>query len=211
MTRVVLNQKMTSIFLVFGWLITVVFAFWWFELKWFQSFSVPDQKVWQQNSEAWFKAEHFVESGVTLGGADKHITVINIVDPNCPCSRYSIPHIRTLMETFSSEDVQFFLLPGSQKSAWKTDDVFRGIESLGLSMQQSFLSVISMTPAVMVFNQDQQLAYFGPYSEGATCGQGQGYVELVLDSLISTGVNPKWMNTSAIGCFCPWNVDSITS
>jgi hypothetical protein len=65
---------------------------------------------------------------------------------------------------------------------------------------------IPASPAAAVFNHEGQLAYFGPYSEGAACLTGNGdFVEQVLDKLLA-GERPQQINTAAFGCFCDWNL-----
>ena len=61
---------------------------------------------------------------------------------------------------------------------------------------------VPATPAVMVFDQRGQLAYFGPYSGGVVCGSGEDFVANTVSAL-AKGVNPGWINQESVGCLCP--------
>jgi len=62
---------------------------------------------------------------------------------------------------------------------------------------------IPASPAVAIWDRQGQLAYFGPYSEGAVCTSSNSFIEPILDALIAEHpVNAS--NTLAVGCFCDW-------
>jgi hypothetical protein len=115
--------------------------------------------------------------------------VVHFVDPDCPCSRFSTPHIQELELAFS-KNIEFvdFL------SSVETDE----------RMQQFKAAVIPAGPAVAVFSQSGDLAYFGPYSSGAVCGEGDDLVAATLTSL-DNNINPQWINQENVGCFCQWS------
>ena len=65
-------------------------------------------------------------------------------------------------------------------------------------------TLIPSTPAVIIFNANQQLVYLGPYADGAFCNTETSFVEQLLpavsgDSSVATG---GWINTVAKGCYC---------
>lgn len=110
--------------------------------------------------------------------------VVHIVDQNCPCSRFSQPHIMELEARYSNE-VLF--------SHW---------QDLPQMLQKQI--TIPASPAVVIWAGDGELAYFGPYSGGATCGQGSDFVSATIEKL-KTDENPEWINHDVLGCYCPWN------
>ena len=59
------------------------------------------------------------------------------------------------------------------------------------------------SPAVAIWDRTGQLAYFGPYSEGATCTSSNSFIEPILEAL-SAGRPVSASNTLAVGCFCDW-------
>jgi len=134
-----------------------------------------------------FTAQNVVFNGEVLRQLQQRLpvslktTVVHFNDYACPCSRYSAPHIQRLQEVFK-DTRQMVLSPGH--------GLMQGLN-------------IPATPSVAVWDEKGRLAYFGPYSSGAVCGSGQDFVSRVLHSL-AEAKNPMWVNTLAVGCYCPW-------
>ena len=107
------------------------------------------------------------------------IKLVHYLDESCYCSLRQRQHL--LDASWSSADlIQTVVKPG----------LIEGIE-------------VPATPAVAIWNEQNELAYFGPYSAGGLCGVGQDFVSRVLQAL-SARKNPQWINTLAKGCYCPW-------
>ncbi|MEB0151115.1 DUF6436 domain-containing protein, partial [Pseudomonas sp. CCC2.2] len=53
---------------------------------------------------------------------------------------------------------------------------------------------LSVSPAVAIWDHSGQLAYFGPYSEGATCNANNSFIEPILQAL-SQGRSVKAIHT----------------
>lgn len=170
----------STVFLL--WVIGIIFAFWWFELRLLSSFVnkhthfqgdlVPDYlSVYDSNDELLAEIDF------------DRVVVAHILDPNCPCTRFSEKHVDDLERRFSST-VHFI--------RW---------EQLPKALRRQ--ANIPTSPAVAVWNRNGYLAYFGPYSDGAFCGQGDDLVTSVLNQL-KTSQGFRWVNQDALGCFCDW-------
>ncbi|MNN02693.1 hypothetical protein D3C81_1153610 [compost metagenome] len=59
------------------------------------------------------------------------------------------------------------------------------------------------SPAVGIWDAQGRLAYFGPYSEGATCTSSNSFIEPILEALVA-GRKVEATHTLAVGCYCPW-------
>ncbi|MGH8441085.1 MAG: DUF6436 domain-containing protein, partial [Pseudomonas sp.] len=59
------------------------------------------------------------------------------------------------------------------------------------------------SPGVAIWDRQGKLAYFGPYSEGATCNSSNSFIEPILLAL-SQGRAVSATHTMAVGCYCPW-------
>lgn len=57
-----------------------------------------------------------------------------------------------------------------------------------------------------IWDQQGQLAYFGPYSEGALCTSSNSFIEPILEALVA-GRPVRADSNLAVGCFCDWKVD----
>lgn len=150
------------------WIGVSVTAFWWFQFKHLGNF---------ENQLATFDGAELAQLQL-LPIANHHAVVVHFIDPECPCTRFSLPHIEEL----------------ERKLADRVD--FRSASTLGTTLQ------IPATPAVAIWSEAGELAYFGPYSGGAICGTGNDFVTSVFKQL-QAGTNPKWFNLDAVGCFCP--------
>ena len=62
---------------------------------------------------------------------------------------------------------------------------------------------LSASPAVAIWDHSGQLAYFGPYSEGATCNASNSFIEPILKAL-EDGREVNATHTLAVGCYCSW-------
>ncbi len=111
--------------------------------------------------------------------------VVHFVDSQCPCTRFATPHIEAL-------DARF-------------DPSVRTMRIYATDSQAKNFAWLPASPAVAIWDGQGKLAYLGPHSDGAFCGQGDDLVARVMQQL-SAGNNPQWLNREAIGCFCPWRV-----
>lgn len=119
-------------------------------------------------------------------GAPGKVTIVHFSNEQCPCNAYSRGHIKQL-QTRLSVSHQVTLSP--------LDDVLKGVS-------------IPASPATAIWDEKGQLAYFGPYSSGAVCGEGQDFVSRVLDA-ISVNTNPQWVNMVGLGCYCRWQNNEV--
>lgn len=127
------------------------------------------------------------------------IRLVHFWDPACPCNVGNQQHLAELIEQFAAQGVDFYVVqkPGSRGqlpttlSALKPLANFPGAEHLPAS------------PAVAIWDRQGKLAYFGPYSEGATCNSSNSFIEPILLAL-SQGRAVNATHTMAVGCYCPW-------
>lgn len=128
-----------------------------------------------------------VTSGVSASD-DSRITVVHFLDDKCSCTRFSRPHIEAL-ESTHIEARHVFVEPGNSKG------MFAG----------EFSDLVVTSPSVAVMNKAGSLAYYGPYTDGLVCSQGNDLVKRVFENLAQDS-NYQWMNVLGYGCFCDWPV-----
>jgi hypothetical protein len=158
---------------------------------------------------AWFK-KHLANSGTANGAS---ATVVHILRPDCPCNRFTDPHLRQIVARYSALGVHFILAtrqppptqpqitisPGdlpSRSRAHETQSI--------LVTDPNELSWVTASPAALVFDATGALVYFGPYSDAARCGTSGGLVERVLDKVLA-GHSPQLQRFIGGGCFCGWS------
>ncbi|MBL4827037.1 MAG: hypothetical protein JKY66_04875 [Spongiibacteraceae bacterium] len=170
------KRKNTLIILTIStWLIVVFTGFWYFSARHLASFN----DYWVS-----FKGDE-LQSRANNG----QISLFHLVDKRCPCTRFSLPHIEKLKSTFTHIEHKVLIHGETDKDASELSEAIR--------------RMAPASPAVLIFSSQGTLAYFGPYNQGAICGQGEDIVASIVDSL-ERGDNPHWINQEAIGCMCQW-------
>ncbi|MDB6052071.1 MAG: thiol-disulfide isomerase [Pseudomonas sp.] len=128
------------------------------------------------------------------------IRLVHFWDPACPCNVGNQQHLTELVEQFGgAQGVDFYSVqkPGTQGRLPSTLDAIKPLKSLPGAER------ITASPAVAIWDRDGNLAYFGPYSEGATCNSSNSFIEPILKAL-SAGRSVNATHTLAVGCYCPW-------
>ena len=114
------------------------------------------------------------------------LTVVHFSDGNCPCTRFSLSHVSNLERELNK--AHHIRVSPNDLASLPWDRV-------------SKLAVSS--PSVAIINAAGKLAYYGPYTDGLLCSQGNDLVSQVLENL-RADENFQWMNVLGYGCFCDW-------
>lgn len=205
--------------LVFLWLASTIFAFWWFQFRNIQAFdsnAVGNQTVFFESGELGERLEKLVGDDYSPG-KKATISVVHFWDPDCPCSRFNEVHVKKIISDYAEKNVKFTIVVGGSNEAERkqrqilAQNVFNHIAVKEIRSDWPMHKGPPSSPAVGVVNSDGELVYFGPYSLGARCAPDKGqFVEKVLDGLYASkkSANKKQLNTLAVGCFCPWRTVS---
>jgi len=160
----------------------------WFEGRWLRPFAAQTQ-IFSGDS---------LQLPPSLAGKGQ-VRLVHFWDPACPCNALNQQHLAELIEHFTPLGVDFYVLQksGSQGqlpaplSALKPLHTLLGNEAIPAS------------PALAIWDNSGQLAYFGPYSEGAVCNSASSFVEPILQALLE-GRRVQASHNLAVGCFCDW-------
>ncbi len=164
------------------WLGSAIFAFWWFQGQLIRPFS-------QDYSPFVALASDHAPLARTSG----QITVVELIDEDCYCSRVNRAHRDRIRDHYGPEQVTFMAVHAGQE--------------LPESFEPRLLDHLAETsaPAALVLGESGQLEYFGPYSLGAGCFTGSGtFVERAIDRALTGSTQPQ-VNVLGSGCFCDWN------
>lgn len=127
------------------------------------------------------------------------IRMVHFWDPNCPCNVGNQQHLAELIEHYQPLGVRFYAVETNQGQSRLPDN----LSALQRLQTLPGTESIPASPAVAIWDQQGRLAYFGPYSEGATCNSANSFIEPILQALTEhRGVNAT--HTMAVGCYCPW-------
>lgn len=200
--------------LVSVWIVSTVFAFWWFQFRNIQAFdsnAVKNQTVFFESGELGARLESLINKNLQ-GKKLKPISVVHFWNPDCPCNRFNEVHVKKIISDYAEKNVQFtIVVSGNSEEQRKLlrERASKTFTHHGVTNIRSDWPMDKgppSSPAVGVVNSNGELVYFGPYSLGANCSPDKGkFVETVLDHLHDKKQRQKkQLNTLAVGCFCPW-------
>lgn len=169
-------------------LVALLFAYGWFERRYLRPF---DGQTTLFSGDSLRLPEHLAGPGP--------IRLVHFWDPACPCNVGNQQHLAELLQRFAPQGVAFYALrkPGSRGQLPRPLEALQELERLPGAEH------LPASPAVAIWDKDGQLAYFGPYSEGAVCSSDNSFIEPILDAL-AAGRPVQASNTLALGCFCDW-------
>ncbi|XOV78169.1 MAG: DUF6436 domain-containing protein [Aestuariibacter sp.] len=172
----VLTQK--PVLFTFIWLMLSFLALWSFSSNKTTAFDT-DGRLALAASKAKFDA-HFT-GWVKQYSPDLRDTTVHFTAGDCWCEHIAAPHINSVKQL-------------TQEQNGKNIDI-------KISGTPQITSFIPATPAVAVFNKQEQLVYFGPYSTGLFCTQSNGLVEKFIAGQISPQIAATVL-MEANGCYC---------
>lgn len=181
------RKTLIAIALTLAWLLAMAAAFWWYQLRYIRPFD---------NQTMLFDG-HNLRLPLGLAGPGP-IRLVHFLDPKCPCNVGNQQHLASLIERFSGHGVAFYVAPKSGKPV-QLPKPLTALKPIKLAGTED----LPASPAVALWDQNGQLAYFGPYSEGATCTSANSFVEPIIEALLA-GRSVKVGNNLAVGCFCNW-------
>lgn len=138
-----------------------------------------------------------LELPAAIAGPGK-VRLVHFWDPSCPCNVGNQQHLAELLQKLNA-DVEFYVVQKAN-SHGQLPAPLQGLNPLQLSNSH----LLPSSPAVAVWDRQGQLAYFGPYSEGAVCTADNSFIEPILAAVLAD--RPvRATHQLASGCFCDWN------
>jgi hypothetical protein len=135
--------------------------------------------------------------------------LLHFFNPDCPCSRFNVPHFRSLVNQYGQQ-VNFALVLMTDKR-YTPDEVRHrfalpdGIPVLHDSLIAAACGVYS-TPQAVIIDSSGQLFYRGNYNRNRYCtDEKSSYARLALESLLHNDLHPSFdpMALKAYGCKLP--------
>ncbi|NWB89178.1 thiol-disulfide isomerase [Pseudomonas gingeri] len=165
----------------------------WFAYDWFQ-----DRYIRAFSEQTALFAGDSLSLPAELAGPGP-IRLVHFWDPACPCNVGNQQHLGELIERFGPLGVQFYSVqkPGTHGQLPATLSAIKALPGLPEAEH------LTVSPAVAIWDRDGKLAYFGPYSQGATCNSSNSFIEPILQAL-SEGRAVNATHNMAVGCYCPW-------
>lgn len=177
-----------AIALIVLWLLLTAYAFWAFHFRYLHSVNSIDQWV-MFSSDQMSITNEFVHDKPTL---------IHFHDPNCPCSRFVVPDVKNITDSFLNEVHIRVLVPDASAIA-KASRLF-GVEAEVAAIELQPVA----SPAAWLVASNGQTVYLGPYSDSGICSISESHqVAALLSDLLSGQVLSAGSHLTT-GCFCSW-------
>lgn len=189
-------RKLVGFSLVLGWGTFIVIAFWLFTYKNLRLFAD------EQDVLAKFPAD-VAQSMTSIGPLPTQSIgrLIHFWNPACRCSRFSQSHVEEIITSYEKQGIDFVVAVPNQSLVDRALTTFPRVSDVIVINNLEGLS----SPSAVIFDSQNTLVYFGPYSDGAFCSSdGSTPVEQVLDGAITQQSVTPWLNLSTFGCYCDW-------
>jgi hypothetical protein len=178
----------------------IAFLFWKHELK----YSLPTPLP--QHYET-------VQRGTRINLSDKirpdgKPLFLHFYNPGCPCSRFNVPHVASLIKKYSGK-ISFAVVVMAEDADYTVPEIQ---DKFGAPIPVLFDTTVAVacgvysTPQAVLINSDHQLYYRGNYNRSRYCtDKNSNYAQMAIDSLISHTMNPVFAASAlkSYGCELP--------
>jgi hypothetical protein len=157
---------------------------------------------------------HLVKPGDTvnmppvIGFANNKPVFLHFFNPDCPCSKFNIPHFKSLVKKYGDK-VSFAVVAVCTDKKY-TETAIQ--EKFGLAIPVLFDSSIAIacgvysTPQAALIGINHKLYYRGNYNKSRYCSDTKSeYAQMAIDSLLSNHTRPVFEAAAikSYGCSLP--------
>jgi hypothetical protein len=141
--------------------------------------------------------------------SDNRPSFVHFFNPDCPCSRFNIPHFRSLVRKYG--DKINFAVVVMHKDAKYSEDKIRDKFELDIPVyfDQSIANTCGVysTPQAVLIGADQKLYYRGNYNKSRFCSdKNTNFAQMAIDSLLGnhSAFKPGQAALKSYGCSLPY-------
>lgn len=132
---------------------------------------------------------------------------LHFYNPDCPCSRFNIPHFNSLVQQYGNE-VQFVIVPVTKKKLTATDVLKKFKVQVPVVFDSTLATSCGVysTPQAAIIDTVQQLFYRGNYNKSRYCADKKSeYARQALDNLLhnNAAIISDMFALKAYGCSLP--------
>ncbi len=202
--RIAMNIKKLIIFftlvIIFSGIITI---FWYQETKYMLPTPVPGN---YQPITVGSKVDVAAIAGIT----HEKPVMLHFFNPDCPCSRFNIDHLRQLITKYKQQINFFAVLQVEDKSG--AAERFQEKYKLNIPVivdSQKKLAIacgVYSTPQAAIIDQNGALYYRGNYNKARYCSSpDSNFAQMAVDSLLAGKQSPVFIElaTLSYGCELP--------
>jgi hypothetical protein len=132
---------------------------------------------------------------------------IHFYNPTCPCSKFNIPHVRSLVKQFEDK-ISFAIVVLSDKNYTAEEIQNKFNLKIPVHFDKSIATSCGVysTPQAVILDSENKLYYRGNYNKSRYCTEkNSSYAKIALDSLINNLRYPEFnsLALTAYGCQLP--------
>lgn len=150
-------------------------------------------------------------SKINLGiyGNDNHKPIfIHFFNPDCPCSRFNVPHVSDLIKKYEDK-IDFKIVVLNKLKDFSIDEIqdkFNSKVPVYFDEDIANKCGVFSTPQAVLIDASQNLYYRGNYNKTRYCtNSDSNYAEMAIDSLLTQTNSPLFdaLALRAYGCSLP--------
>jgi len=133
---------------------------------------------------------------------------LHFFNPGCPCSRFNIPHFKSLVKQYGSK-VSFAIVVMSKDNNYSEAEIQDKFDVTVPVLFDKSIAVscgVYSTPQAVILDPAHKLYYRGNYNKSRYCtDKNSNYAQIALDSLLNNNASPIFseLATKAYGCKLP--------
>jgi thioredoxin-related protein len=195
----------TKIILISAWLLliftTISWLFWKNEVKFLQATPVPAQYKKVTTGDV-------VEDYRLTALNKKDAVFLHFFNPECPCSKFNLPHVRSLIHKYDDK-LKFAVVVLDAEKEYTEKEIQ---DKLGAKVPVLFEKRIAdkcgvySTPQAVILDAGGKLYYRGNYNKSRYCtNKSSNYAEMAIDSFLLQITKPEFdqFALKAYGCELP--------
>ncbi|MGX7666403.1 TlpA family protein disulfide reductase [Flavobacterium pedocola] len=182
-------------------LAAISFLFWRNEYKY--SLPTPLPKDYQTVAIG----EHINLNGKLAAKKSKPL-FLHFFNPDCPCSRFNVPHIESLVKKYGDK-ISFAIVVINKDKSYNEQDIQDKFDlTIPVLFDKSIATSCGVfsTPQAVILDENHKLYYRGNYNKSRYCTDTKSYfAQMALDSLLNKNQNPSFSDLAlkAYGCSLP--------
>lgn len=181
-------------------LLSIGYLFWQNEFKYSLPTPVP------QNYKAIAMGSK-IELGACCAFDNKPI-FIHFFNPDCPCSRFNVPHVSELIKKYGAK-VNFKIVVLNKKKSFTIAEIQEKFDAkIPVYFDEAMAEKCGVfsTPQAVLLDSSHNLYYRGNYNKTRYCTDAKSnYAQMAIDSLLSKNQSPSFnaFALKAYGCSLP--------
>jgi hypothetical protein len=176
-------RKLFVLFSLAGILTTISYLLWHEDWKYTLPTPVPTKYIKPKPVDA-------VSLLARIGSSAGKPAFLHFFNPECPCSRFNVPHFKSLVNKYGSE-LSFAIVVMSAKQKYSVEDIQDKFDlEIPVFFDQSIADScrVYSTPQAVIIDSEQKLYYRGNYNKSRFCeDKNTNFAQMAIDSLLLSG------------------------